>query len=44
MGIILNIDMKKREWVEIGERNKRKKRKKQVDEIDLKAKTYDKKA
>ena len=41
MGIeFKNVDVKKEEWVELADRNKRKKRHKAVSEIDLKAKTF----
>ena len=41
MGISFkNVDVKKEEWMELADRNKRKKRHKAVSEIDLKAKTF----
>ncbi|NRG33617.1 DEAD/DEAH box helicase [Niallia circulans] len=38
-----HMDLKKGEWIELDDRNRRKNRKKQVDEIDLKAKSLVKK-
>ncbi|WP_312093204.1 C-terminal helicase domain-containing protein, partial [Niallia sp.] len=38
-----HMDLKKGEWIELEDRNRRKNRKKQVDEIDLKAKSLVKK-
>ncbi len=41
MGISFkNVDIKKEEWMELADRNKRKKRHKAVSEIDLKAKAF----
>ena len=41
MGISFkNVDIKKEEWIELADRNKRKKRHKAVSEIDLKAKAF----